>query len=72
MKTHFNGSTSEVKYYQGPTSSLKLAIGKDSFYVMDSSMKRIDRYERKTCSLQHTFYLSNNPLELTVVQGKSD
>ena len=71
MKTYFNGLTSQVKHYPGQTSSLKLAIGRDSFYVMDSTMKSIDRFDRNMSSLQDTFYLNDIPLELTVVQGKT-
>ena len=70
MQTHFNGSTSQVNYYPGTTSSVKIAIGEDDFYVMDSTRGRIDRFDRSTVSLQHTFYLSDTPIELTVVEGK--
>ncbi len=70
-KTYFNGSTSQVNYYPGATSSVKIAIGEDDFYVMDSTRGRIDSFDRKTVSLQHTFYLSDTPSELTVVEGES-
>ncbi|CAB3983193.1 partial [Paramuricea clavata] len=68
MKTYFNGSTSQVNYYPGTTSSVTIAIGKDDFYVMDSTRGRIDRFDRSTVSLQNTFYLSDTANELTVVQ----
>ena len=71
MKTYFNGSTSQVNYYPGTTSSVKIAIGKDDFYVMDSTRGRIDRFDRSTVTLQNTFYLSDTANELTVVQGKA-
>ena len=71
MKTFFNGSTSQVNYYPGTTSSVKIAIGKDDFYVMDSTRGRIDRFDRSTVTLQNTFYLSDTANELTVVQGKA-
>jgi hypothetical protein len=70
MKTLFNGSTSRVKYYPGPTSPVKIAIGKDDFYVMDSTRGRIDRFDRKNSTLENSFYVSDKPSELTVVQGK--
>ncbi|CAB3976626.1 pro-epidermal growth factor [Paramuricea clavata] len=68
MKTYFNGSTSQVNYYLGTTSSVKIAIGKDDFYVMDSTRRRIDRFDRSTASLQNIFYLSDTAEELTIVQ----
>ena len=71
MKTFLNGATSPVKYYSGPTSSVKIAIGKDDFYVMDSTRGRIDRFDRKNSTLQYSFDLSDTPSELTVVQGKA-
>jgi hypothetical protein len=71
MKTYFNGSNSQVNYYPGTTRSVKIAIGKDDFYVMDSTRGRIDRFDRSTVSLQNTFYLSDTPEEFTIVQGKA-
>jgi hypothetical protein len=71
MKTFLNGASSQVKYYPGPTSSVKIAIGKDDFYVMDSTRGRIDRFDRKNSTLQYSFDLSDTPSELTVVQGKA-
>ena len=69
MKTYFNGSTSQVNYYPGTTSSVKIAIGKDDFYVMDSTRGRIDKFDRSTVSLENTFYLSDTANEFTIVQG---
>ena len=71
MKTFFNGSTSQVKLYPAPTSSVKIAIGEDNFYVMDVARARIDRFDRETSSWQHSFQLSDTPSELTVVDGEA-
>ena len=71
MKTYFNGSTSQIKVYPAPTSSVKIAIGEDNFYVMDVTRARIDRFDRETSSWQHSFQLSDTPSELTVVEGKA-
>ena len=71
MKTYLNGSTSQVKHYPGTTSSVKIAIGEDDFYVMDSTRGRIDRFDRETSSLKYSFYLDDTPIELTVVRGKT-
>ena len=71
MKTYLNGSTSQVKHYPGTTSSVKIAIGEDDFYVMDSTRGRIDRFDRETSSLKYSFRLDDTPSELTVVKGKT-
>lgn len=71
LRTYFNGSTSQIKYYPGSTSSIKIAIGEDDFYVMDSPRGHIDRFDRNTGILQHSFDLSDTPTELTVVEGKA-
>ncbi|XP_028415958.1 protein crumbs-like [Dendronephthya gigantea] len=68
MKTYFNGSTSEVKFYPGTTSSVNVAIGKDNFYAMDSTRKRIDVFDRPTATFQDSFFLSDSPQEITVVE----
>ncbi|CAB3976916.1 Aggrecan core [Paramuricea clavata] len=69
MKTYFNGSISQVNYYYPcTTSSIKIAIGRDDFYVMDSTRGRIDRFDRRTVSLQNTFYLGDTAEEFTIVQ----
>ncbi|XP_028416438.1 pro-epidermal growth factor-like [Dendronephthya gigantea] len=68
MKTYFNGSTSEVKFYSGTTSSVNVAKGKDNFYVMDSTRKRIDVFDRPTAAFQDSFFLSDSPQEITVVE----
>ncbi|XP_028406424.1 cubilin-like [Dendronephthya gigantea] len=68
MKTYFNGSTSEVKFYPGTTSSVNVAIGKDNFYVMDSTRKRIDVFDRPNATFQYSFFLSDSPQEITVVE----
>ena len=70
MKTYFNGTTSKLKDYPGPTSPVKIAIGEDDFYVLDSTRGRIDRFDRESSSLQHSFLLGDTPSELTVVRGK--
>ena len=71
MKTYLNGSTSRVKHYPGTTSSVKIAIGEDDFYVMDSTRGRIDTFDREISSLKYSFHLDDTPSELTVVKGKS-
>ena len=71
QRTYFNGSTSQIKYYPGPTSSIKIAIGEEDFYVMDSTRGRIDRFNKNTGALQHSFNLSDTPTELTIVKGKN-
>ena len=71
QRTYFNGSTSQIKYYPGPTSSIKIAIGKEHFYVMDSTRGRIDGFDRNTGALQHSFNLSDTPTELTIVKGRN-
>ena len=70
QRTYFNGSTSQIKYYPGSSSSIRIAIGEDDFYVMDSPRGRVDRFDRITATLQHSFDLSDTPTELTVVEGK--
>ncbi|XP_028416436.1 fibrillin-2-like [Dendronephthya gigantea] len=69
MKTHFNGSTSQIKLYSGVTSSVNVAIGEDYFYTMDSTRQSIDRFDRPTATFQASFDLSDKPQEITVVQG---
>ena len=71
LRTYFNGSTSQIKYYPGSSSSIKIAIGEDDFYVMDSPRGHIDRFDRNTGVLQDSFDLSDTPTELTVVEGKA-
>lgn len=70
QRTYFNGSTSQIKYYPGSSSSIRIAIGEDDFYVMDSPRGQVDRFDRNTATLQHSFDLSDTPTELTVVEGK--
>lgn len=69
MKTYFNGSTSQIKFYPGVTSSVNVAIGEDNLYAMDSTRKRVDRFDRPTATFQGSFYLTDTPQEITVVQG---
>ena len=70
MKTYFNGSTSQVKFYPGVTDSVNVAIGKDNFYAMDSTRRRIDVFDRSTATFINSFVLSDSPQEITVVEGK--
>ena len=69
MKTYFNGSTSQVKFYPGVTESVNVAIGEDNFYGMDSTRRRIDVFDRATATFQDSFFLSDSPKEITVVKG---
>ena len=70
MKTYFNGSTTQVKFYPGTTSSVNVATGKDGFYAMDSTRRRIDVFDRPTSTFQYSFSLIDSPQELTVVEGE--
>ena len=70
MKTYFNGSTSQVMFYPGVTSSVNVAIGKDGFYAMDTTRRRIDVFSRCNASFQYSLNLTDSPQELTVVEGE--
>ena len=70
METFYNGSTTILKRYPGPTSAVKTAIGEEDFYILDSTAGRIDRFKRMTGTFQQSFTVSDSPSEITVGEGE--